>query len=117
MPRDQLAVPVAVLKAPSTATSTRETATLSEALPETVMVPATVAPDAGDAMATAGAVVSVVQFFLHGGAADAAAALNDSERANRTLVTAPTAAPRMPRTTVIVPFPRSTASEEGPGGS
>lgn len=57
----QLVVPVAACHdPPSTETCTLATATLSEAEPETVTVAETVDPEAGDAMATAGGVVSGV---------------------------------------------------------
>jgi hypothetical protein len=50
-----LEVPEAVEKAPpSTCTATELRATESEAVPETVMVPETVAPLAGEEMATTG---------------------------------------------------------------
>lgn len=53
--KDQLLVPLAAEGEPlSTATWTEEMLTLSEALPETVIVPETVAPPAGDEMEMAG---------------------------------------------------------------
>src|SRR4051794_23523924 len=59
----QLVVPDAAAHAPpSTATSTRETLASSDAEPLTVTVPLTVAPLAGDEMATDGAVVSATAF-------------------------------------------------------
>jgi hypothetical protein len=58
----QLEVPEAAAKgAPSIETSTRSSPTLSEAVPETVTDPLTVEPAAGPAIATDGAVVSVVE--------------------------------------------------------
>ena len=54
--KDQLVVPEAVEKLPlSTCTATELRATASEAVPETVMVPETVAPLAGEEIATTGA--------------------------------------------------------------
>jgi hypothetical protein len=55
----QVEVPAAVEYTPSTANSTFESATLSDAAPDTVIVPPTVAPAAGDEMAMVGAVVSL----------------------------------------------------------
>ena len=48
--------------APSTRNSTPTTPTLSEASAVTLIVPPTVAPDAGDVMATVGGVVSPDEF-------------------------------------------------------
>jgi hypothetical protein len=55
----QLLVPVALEKLPeSTRTCTAVTPTLSEAVPETVTFPETVAPEAGEVIETVGGVVS-----------------------------------------------------------
>ena len=53
--KDQLEVPEALAKAPpSTATCTELMLTVSDAVPETLRVPETVAPLEGEVMATAG---------------------------------------------------------------
>jgi hypothetical protein len=61
----QLLVPEALEKFPlSTETWTEETATLSEAVPETMVTPETVAAFVGALMETVGGVVSAVEFTV-----------------------------------------------------